>query len=297
MLSVSFPRSMTTVLIALLSLNAATAGDDLNEDERAYLVQLIPMRDRQADELKHEIARLGMPDDGKPKRSERQPKPKRGTGEYREKQRLEKEMAEFAGHVAELRSELERLQTGEELPVWPLGWNVRQGAIGHLSGVVVVQVIGPTDMLVRNGSYDVPVFWLQGLPTAKPRSDERSYYANVLAIVDGTKTYTTVLGTNVTVSMVRPLKMDMSKVQAAYRARLKPPAPKQPDSRAKAKRPSPPVDPQKHLATLLANSRKLIKAGVREAAEKNLKRITEEAPGTAIAAEAQKELDGLDKPR
>jgi hypothetical protein len=54
---------------------------------------------------------------------------------------------------------------------------------------------------------------------------------------------------------------------------------------------------RKRFSGLLANSRNLIKAGIRDSAEKNLKLITTEAPGTAIAAEAQKELDVLHQQR
>jgi len=57
------------------------------------------------------------------------------------------------------------------------------------------------------------------------------------------------------------------------------------------------VDPdaaaRKRFAALLSNSRSLMKKGLRQAAEKNLKRIVKEAPGTSIAAEAQRELDRL----
>jgi hypothetical protein len=51
------------------------------------------------------------------------------------------------------------------------------------------------------------------------------------------------------------------------------------------------VAARKRFAGVLANARKLAKAGLRDAAEKNLKRIIKEAPGTGIAKEAQQELD------
>ncbi len=54
---------------------------------------------------------------------------------------------------------------------------------------------------------------------------------------------------------------------------------------------------RKKLGGVLTNARKLAKAGLPDAARKNLKRILKEVPGTSIAKEAQQELDHLESGR
>jgi hypothetical protein len=53
------------------------------------------------------------------------------------------------------------------------------------------------------------------------------------------------------------------------------------------------ADARKKFAGILTNGKSLAKAGVLGGAEKVFRRVIDGAPGTAIAAEAQKELDGL----
>jgi hypothetical protein len=66
---------------------------------------------------------------------------------------------------------------------------------------------------------------------------------------------------------------------------------------AAAPKPSPPVDPEasarKRFTAKLNQARNLIRAKVYGAAERNLRQIIAEAPGTAIAADARKELDAM----
>jgi TolA-binding protein len=57
------------------------------------------------------------------------------------------------------------------------------------------------------------------------------------------------------------------------------------------------ADPEKKFSYLLTNARELAKSGKYEGAEQYLKRILKEAPGTTLAADAQKELSGLPKSR
>ena len=149
---------------------AATAADDLNDDERAYLTKLIQVRDVRADELRREISQL--PEPPKLKRSARHSKPKPGTKAYREK-----EAAELAEENSnKLRSELERLETGEEIPV--LGsMRVRQGEIGQLGHVKVTQVIGPDEMLVEYHR-DFRL-WVQGVSTKNYVDDQNIWSLSI----------------------------------------------------------------------------------------------------------------------
>ncbi len=58
---------------------------------------------------------------------------------------------------------------------------------------------------------------------------------------------------------------------------------------------SPEEAAQKKYGPLLSNAKRLIKAGIVEAAETSLRRIIKEAPGTKIAAEAQQVLNSMPK--
>jgi hypothetical protein len=287
-------------LIAVLSLTAATAADGLNDDERRYLTALIEARDLRADGIRQKIASLEE-QAAEIKQPKKRPakgrfgtSPRPGTKAYRDKQ------AEIASKIDDSRSELERVETGADVPDIRFARPPRQGSIGRLvtgGPERVAQVLGPTDMLVR---FQDRRWWFQGFST-KNYVDDQLLQFDQMAIVDGTKTYTTVAGATSTVLLVRALNIDPDKVLAEFRAQSKPKAavvkPAIEEKPVVEPRPIKPADPEgdarKRFGALLANSRNLIKAGVRETAEKNLKRIIAEVPGTAIAAEAQKELDGL----
>jgi len=315
-------------LIALISLSAATADDGLNDDEREYLARIIAVRDATADQVRQHIAwlesqagkhppkqarRLSAGNSGPSRVPTQEPKP--GTKAYREKQAAERDQAK--SELKDCRSQLERLKTGVDVPdIGGVGFE-QSGSIGYLKSFAgemeVIQKIGPADMLVMlsglfgrgDGSgvqHESHIYWIQGFPTAKYAEHEKLSGFNELVINAGTKTYTTVLQRQSTVYVLRPANVDRNKVLAAYRERCKPieakpQAQARPEGEAKPAAPLPPADPeadaQKRFGALLSNSRKLIKAGVYDAARKNLARIVKEAPGTAIAAEAQKELDQL----
>jgi hypothetical protein len=310
------------VLIALLSLTAATAAGDLNDDERHYLTALIEARDLRADQLRRGIA-LGESSSRSTKRVGSNvkvlgtPPPSETKIQKRKSGSREKRRGKDST-VEQWKAELERLETGAEIPELGGVGLLQPGSVGYLrsgggGAFEVTQVIGPTEMLVHfEGLFaradgvgrESHLFWVQGVSTTKYVDGQKIDF-NDLVINDGTKTYTTVTGAKSKVFLLRSLKVDREKILAEYRAQSKPAAVEKPAGETKPATKSSaaelPADPEAaakaRFTSLLSNSRNLIKAGVYEAAEKNLKRIVKEAPGTAIAGEAQKELDQLAKRR
>jgi hypothetical protein len=310
------------VLVALLSLTAAAVAGDLNDDEHRYLSALIEARDARADQLRQGIA-LQTSTGPSAKRLRRNsktagaPSPNPTESQNRKVGPRDKRSG-LSGkdpRVAQWKAELDKLESGAEVPELGGVGLLQQGSIGYLKTswgetFEVTQVIGPTEMLIHiNGllaradgvGRESHLFWVQGFPTTK-YADGQKIRFNELVINDGTKTYTNVTGAKSTVFSLRSLNIDRDKVLAEYRAQSKPVVvakPAEEKKPAKTPSPEPPADPEaaarNKFAPLLANSRNLIKAHIYDAAEKNLNRIVKEAPGTAIAAEAQKELDQLAK--
>jgi hypothetical protein len=139
------------------------------------------------------------------------------------------------------------------------------------------------------------IVWLSGVSTRGIADDEQHTFDGWFGW-DGTKSYTTVTGAAKTVRRLRALPLDVEKIASAYRARctelvaLQPPVAK-PIRKALHHAP---VDKDREYKAMLTNARNLAKAGLPDAARKNLKRILKEAPGTSIAKEAQQELDQLE---
>jgi hypothetical protein len=312
-----------SVFFVLLPLATGFLNAGLTADEQQYLAGFIRARDRRIDTLNRDIAvwqdqlkppRKGtsnkkspvtrtMPRDGGLGSINLATPPRPGTKQHREYLRAVKEK------IDDLEKELRRVQSGEWEPPPSFPYVISDhepGAVRQLGPVEILQVLGPTEALItfRQGEHYSKVldqiFWLKDISTAK-MADGQPFRFEDCVIVEGTKTYTTAAGATRTVFVLRPAKVDREKVLAEYRAQTKasapPEEPAEPRTPPKSATPSQSTDPdaaaRKRFTALLKNSRALIKAGVRDAAEQNLRRIVSEAPGTSIAAEAKKELDEL----
>jgi hypothetical protein len=299
-----------SVLILAASLLMGDAPQDVAANGRLYLEVLIQGRDAWASSVQREIGKCETELRNRKHLSAKRGKkgPTRPSSEDPVRVLLGDgkwiDLADNVGRkeieqvVAALKDKLQSIENGESIPqdrFWdPTIFN----KFGRLGGEIhVVQVLGPSDMTID--IKHIGIQWITGFSTRNFADDQR-VQIDGLFLVDGTKTYTTVLGASKTVRVFRPFVCDREKVIAEFQAQSR--------ARAQAAQvaptkptvsPKPPQSPeavaQKRLTALLNNSRSLIKAGLRDPAEKNLKRIIAEAPGTAIAAEAQKELDGLSK--
>jgi hypothetical protein len=298
------------VLITVLPLAAGIAADRLTDDERRYLTAIAQSRDAQIDSIRQKIddirtrgseitgLRSTAPLSSRKHGSRQNPKP--GTKAYREMEAAQQEATKL--QISPLEAEIADLESGKTV-VEPFLFIPNLSKPGSIvrwhSRIKVLQVIGPSDMRVTFDSRHIDQsWWLTGFPT-KNYADDQVAPFDELVVVDGTKTYATAIGGSRTVFVLRPLKIDREKVLAEYRAVSKPAPPKvdpQPESKpvARVKPADPEADARKRFGGLLSNSRGLIKAGMRGAAEKTLKRIVSEVPGTSIAAEAQNELDQLE---
>ena len=269
-----------------------TTAAVLTEDEQRYLTAIVALRDARVEKMRRDLEPL--------QQVARESRKKKGS--YRSKSGV---TVYFDG-LRHMEEDLANLESGKavvEPEISDEGLS-KVGSIMKINtlGLKVVQVNGPADMLARfdRGPHSAQMWWLHGFPT-KDLADGQMMAFDELIVIDGTKRYETVSGTSNTVFVWRPLVINREKVLAEYRALSTPTPPTVAQNREKpvpkAKAVDDPDDPEaaarKQFSGVLSNSRKLIDAGMRSAAERNLKRIVAEAPGTAIAKEAQQELDRL----
>jgi len=320
---------LIALVVVCMSLATVAAADKLTDDEARYLAMLIQARDQRADEIRQKIAAIEA-DLASGKYVATQASKRRAPtlttstrrnaneedddvvqGNYKPAARASRVKkagrSRIPSEIGALKSELEKTESGAIVPETHGVRLVDEGSIGYLAGpgIRVIQVIGPSDMLLSitglsDTGREAHSFWMHGLST-KNYVDDQTIGLSELVIVDGKKSYTTVQGGNTTVRVLRPLSVDQEKVLTELRARSK--ANARPEIKARPKpllkpvEASAPQDPdaaaRKRFAGILSNCRALIKAGLRDAAEQKLQRIIKEAPGTSIAAEAQKELDQL----
>jgi hypothetical protein len=291
--------TVSSAAIPSAAVPTVTAGSfvKLTDDEQRYLAALMRMRGLRVDDIRRELAELD------PERASRKKTRKRPTKSAK---------SVPTDRFRRLQDEMADLESGKTI-IEP---QISQEGLSNVGSVMrirtsllkVVQMIGPEDLLItpRAGTYLGQIWWLHGFPQ-KGRADGEVFSMDELVIVGGTKSYDTVNGTSRTVFVWRPLVIDREKVLAEYRAQSKPAEPEKPVAakrapRSKAATPSASAEPadadsvQKHCAALLKNARTLLKAGLRDGAKKDLLRIIHEAPGTAVAKDAQQELDQLAGP-
>jgi hypothetical protein len=133
-------------------------------------------------------------------------------------------------------------------------------------------------------------------------ADDQEVKSTGCFVVKGTRTYETAIGGSRTVFVLEPF--DSSVAESIYRKAVREErggahranerrslAKKEQETTAKAERKRR-ADADRYPA-LLKNARSLISAKLYAPAEKMLRRIIDEAPGTDAAKEAQKELDAL----
>ncbi|HXY33675.1 MAG TPA: hypothetical protein VEI07_05565 [Planctomycetaceae bacterium] len=290
-----------------------TGSNELTEDEQHYLNAILKARDARVDQLRRAIGQTQPATTASSKKTHGTRATKSGRGKPQDQDYVhvgDEGSSSLVTPLKSVQAELADLEVGKKVIepglVQPSEW--RAGAVMSFrrwGGLKVLQVVGPSDMLVTTDvrESDSPwnqTIWLHGFPT-KDVADGQRLFLQEPIVSDGTKRYDTVTGAARTVFVWRPLVIDREKVLAEYRAQSKP----IPETAARAKpvlkqkpvEPTP-ADPdtaaRKRFSGVLSNSRALIKAGLREAAESNLKRIIKEAPGTTIAGDAQHELDKLE---
>jgi hypothetical protein len=317
--------SRSVAIVVLCSSLAAAAEEKLSDDERRYLSMLIQCRDVQANYIQRSITRLqarhakfkpsanDVAQRSKPTEATREPVD-RGSADSIQPKHLEGSTKSRRDTLFDdatrddidiqfERWQLAEIQTGLTLPEWPYLRLLRPiSYYGHLPKniVHVIEVMGPSDMVIHWPPGRSRRIWLHGIPT-KGVEDDQNLVVHGIFLVDGTERYRTSPSAQETLTKVRLLVVDEQKVLGAYRARLE--SLKDWES---AHGPLPAVKPtfgtgpippeyaaRRRYFGLLTNSRALIKAGMRDAGRAKLQRIIQEVPGTKIAIEAQQELDAL----
>jgi len=292
-----------SAFIALLSLTMGAPTNTLTDQEQLYVKMLIQQRDGRAGVLKRCIQSCETVLKNRKHRTaaSRGAEPTRvslGGGRYYDLDDTTSRK-EIESLIKSFKQELELVETGATIPddrFWDPNYNNTLGLLG--GDIRVLQVIGPSDMMITSKAY--AIVWIEGYSTNKLADDQPVKPDGVFVAV-GTKSYTNTIGVKSTVRLLRPVVIDREKVIAEFRAQSKASAPlvKEVNRKLirKANVDNSTLDPEaaarKRFAGVLTNARALAKAGLRDAAEKNLRRIIKEAPSTAIAKEAEQELDQL----
>jgi hypothetical protein len=166
---------------------------------------------------------------------------------------------------------------------------LRIGDIGPVprSHVNIHQVHGPLEFraaIVPSNSADVEVI-IRGVQTAG-MSDKSGQPFTTCLRVTGSASYVTVAGGRRTLPLLEPF--DTTKAEHLFAEAVA----KESDSKHPAQKPVN-VDADARAKARLSNARNLAKPKLYDAAEKKLRQIIKDVPGTPTAAEAQKELDEM----
>jgi TolA-binding protein len=249
------------------------------------------------------------------------------------KENRQKQRNDLRKSAAAINAELSIVTSGRNLPFDELATPVQRGAIGTLPGgtMTVVQIVSPKSMIVayhdasvrdagpslvaqpRNaGAYEAgsraAYSQILAAVNSQQEAQERSSEPNAELMVTGTATdrfqedhsypFNAVLRAvgNKRFSAQRMIAtveaVDVSFLHDALRkVAVSEDRERERDKPKRAKDTA--ADPAHATAARLANARNLVKAGLYAAADKMLRKIIDDAPGTEIAAEAQKELDAM----
>jgi hypothetical protein len=275
---------------------AAAPEHTPTQDERRFVEGLIRVRNDEISELRPQLRKCILALEKA--RSAISHAPPHTTRKEREAAVREAEAACQA-----CKSKIAPISSGDAVPEAPFVTPEIGILAGRMGGDFrVLNIIGPDEMLVTFGSGNaMGTWWLSGFSTANLVDDQRIQLNRFhrFAAVDGTKSYTSVVGKRLTVTCIRAITVDEKVVRAEYLAWCKKHPVLLPVTAQAPQKPTPatPMDPEtaarKKFAGVLSNARNLAAAGLKERAAENLNRIIREAPGTSVAKDAQKELDSL----
>jgi hypothetical protein len=199
-----------------------------------------------------------------------------------------KARAAAKGEVASIKAQMSALEDLSIIPEPPFPVKLSVGALGRWkTTLTIVRITGKSSVLARTPAGETLL--LAGFPTAGMVVAKDTPF-DELAVVTETKTSRRPVGGANTAFVVRPLQVDPDRVRKA----LQPTGELKNAPVASSRSSTDETDTaERSRKARLANARKLARDRLYASAEKMLRQIITEAPGTPIAAEAQKDLDNL----